>query len=232
LSVIGGDSVGMSGSLRAPRSTSVDLGRFDPALTGVSGTASLDNLRYEDIFRRQYDVGAELGYSFDDNLQSFARFSYEGLGGRTHGFGELSSSASPSPEALTARFADADNFSFDLGGRYYWLTGTDWKPFAGASLGATHLDGTRANIASTNGSLELQDVRFTRPGTVFSQTLEAGVEYNPSTALGVRLGVDAQHTGAPPSADDPRLAALGVNAGHDAESRWSFPVTLAASYHF
>jgi hypothetical protein len=222
----------MSGSLRGPSSASVDLGRLDPALNGTSGTLSLDNLRYEDVFKRQYGVGAELGYSLNDNLQSFARFSYEGLGGQTRGFGTLSSSAAASPEALTARFSDADNFSFDLGARYYWLTGTEWKPFAGAALGATHLDGMHANIASANGAFDLQDVRFTRPGTVFSQTLEAGVEYNPSTALGVRLGVDAQHSGSPPSGDDPRLSALGLNAGHDAESRWSFPLTLAASYSF
>jgi opacity protein-like surface antigen len=232
LSIIGGDSVGMSGSLTARRSSSVDLGRIDPALTGTSGTLSLDKLKYEDLFKRQYDVGAELGYSFNDRLQSFARFEYEGLGGQSRRLGEISSTAAVSRDTLTARFSDADNYSLDLGTRYYFPIAAEWRTFAGAALGATHEDAIRASIGSTNGSLDLQNVRFTRAGTVFSQTLEAGVEYNPTSAIGVRFSVDAEHSGTPPSADDSRLSALGVNPGNDAESRWSFPVTVAASYHF
>jgi hypothetical protein len=90
----------------------------------------------------------------------------------------------------------------------------------------------QAALVSPNASLNLQDVRFTRPGTVFSQSVEAGVEYKPSDALGMRLGVDADHSGAPPSGNDPTLKSLGFNDGNDANSRWSFPVTLAATYHF
>ncbi len=50
--------------------------------------------------------------------------------------------------------------------------------------------------------------------------------------FGVRLSLDANHFGTPPSADDTRLSGLGFNAGNDAQSRWSFPLAIAASYHF
>jgi hypothetical protein len=233
VSILGGDSVATAGSLRAPGTATVtDLGALDPALAGSSGTLSLDKLRYEDLFRRRYDTGLELDYSFSHSLQTYGRFSYEGLGGRTRSFGELTSASLASPSMLSARFADADNTSLELGSRYLLFTGTSWRPFAGVSLGATHLDAIRASLTSPDLSLDLQNVRFTRPGTVFSQSLEAGVEYDPSSSFGVRFSADAQHVGTPPSANDPALASLGLNAGNDARSRWAFPVSIAAAYYF
>jgi hypothetical protein len=233
MSIIGGDSVGVTGSMRSPTtSTITDLGAVDPALAGSSGTLSLDKLRYEDLFKRKYDTGMEVDYSMNDNLQTYGRFNYEGLGGRTRTIGDLSTASLSSASPLTARFADADNTSLELGSRYFLTTGTQWRPFAGAAIGATHLDAMRASLASPDAGLDLKNVRFTRSGTVFSQSLETGVEYDPSTALGMRFGVQADHSGAPPSADDPTLQSLGFNDGNDAKSRWSFPVSLAATYHF
>jgi len=232
LSISGGDSVDTSGNLTSARSSTVDLGKLDPALTGATGTLSLDKLRYDDLFQRRYDFGAELGYSFSDNLQAFTRFDYESLGGRTIPLGTISGAALPSREGLGARFADANNYSLDLGARYFWRTDTTWRPFAGAALGATHLDGTSAIVQSSGGAIDSGEVRFTRSGTVFNQMAEAGIEYRPSGAFGVSLSVDANHAGSPRSADDARFSAAGLNPGSEAEDRWSFPVTIAASYHF
>jgi len=132
---------------------------------------------------------------------------------------------------LRARFADAHNTTFELGSRYYWPIGTDWRSFAGIALGATHLDDIRASIAG--GSLDLPNVRFTRSGTVFSQSLETGVEYDLNKAFGISFSVDANHTGAPLRGEDPQLTALGVNAGNnDAQTRWSFPLSISTAYHF
>jgi len=231
LSISGGDSVDTSGNLTSARSATVDLGKLDPALAGSSGALSLDKLRYNDIFERRYDFGAELGYAFSDSLQAFARFDYESLGGRTTQLGSIASATLPR-EGMGASFADANNYSLDLGARYFWRTGTAWRPFAGAALGATHLDGTSAIVRSSGGAIDSGEVRFTRPGTVFNQMAEAGIEYQQSDAFGVSLSVDANHAGAPHSADDARFSAAGLNPGSEAEDRWSFPVTIAASYHF
>jgi len=233
VSVIGGDSVAESGSLRTPRiATITDLGAIDPALAGSSGTLSLDKLRYEDLFRRKFDTGLELNYSFDPNLQTYGRFSYESLGGRTRRAGELSSDGLDAPASVAAHFANADNMTFELGSRYFWQTGTDWRPFAGAALGATHLDAIRASFTSPETGLVLPDAQFTRSGFVFSQSLETGVEYDPQSNFGVRFGVNADHVGTPRSADNAEVANLGIDDGHDAHSRWAFPVSVAAAYHF
>lgn len=233
MSIYGGDAVGVSGRLRAPGTSSItDLGTVDPVLTGESGTLTLDKLRYDDLFRHRYDTGLELGYAFSDNLQSYGRFSYDGLTGRSRRIGSLTIDGTSSPTPLDARFADADNMSFDVGTRYFFTTNSPWRPYAGAALGATHLDAMRATLTVPDTTLDLTNLRFTRPGTVFNQSVETGVEYNPSSTFGVRFSVDADHFGAPKSAHDPSLAELGLDSSHDAEGRWTFPVAVAATYHF
>jgi opacity protein-like surface antigen len=233
LSIFGGDSAGISGELRAPGSISItDLGVVDPALSGVPGTLTLDKLRYDDLFSRRYDTGLELGYAFSENLQGFGRVTYDNLSGRARRIGALQVAGLSTPAPLDAHFADADNLSLDLGTRYFFSTNTPWRPYAGASLGATHLDAMRATISVPDTALDLTNVSFTRPSTVFSQTIETGVEYKPSSNFGVRLSVDADHIGAPRSAHDPSLTELGFDTGHGAEARWDFPVAVAATYHF
>lgn len=233
MSIFGGDSAGMSGDLRAPRTTSLtDLGTLDPALSGASGTLTLDKLRYDDLFRRRYDTGFELGYTFSDNLQSFGRVSYDNLSGRNRRIGELQIDGLSALSPLDARFKDSNNVSLDFGTRYFFSTNTPWRPYAGASLGATHLDAMRATISVPDTALDLTNVSFTRPSTVFNQSIETGVEYNPSSSFGVRFSVDADHIGSPRSARDPSLSELGFDAGHDADARWDFPVAVAATYHF
>lgn len=233
LSIFGGDSVGATGHLQSPSvATLPNLGAIDPALDGATGTLSLEKLNYEDLFKRRYDVGLELDYRLNDRLQTFGRYSYEGLGGESRQIGGLTSDALSTGVPINANFADANNQTLELGTRYYWSSTAGWRPFAGASLGATRLDAIRADIFSPSADLNLQDVRFTRAGTVFSQSLETGVEYNAANNFGVRFAVNADHSGNPPAANDSQLAGLGVNPGHDAEGRWTFPVSLAATYRF
>lgn len=233
IAVYGGDTVSEAGSLRSPLSSTIpDLGTINPEFSGTSGTLSLDKLRYEDLFREDFATGLELNYSFSPNLQTYGRFGYAALDGRTRRVGFLSTDALGGSGPLDARFADQDNESLEVGSRYFWTTGTPWEPFAGIALGATRLDALRAIYTTPDAAIDLTNVRFTRPATVFSQSLEAGVEFNPNTSFGVRFSAGADHLGTPPSADDPMLTELGYDGSHDAEGRWTFPVAIAASFHF
>jgi opacity protein-like surface antigen len=233
VAVYGGDSVGESGSLRSPGATTLpNLGTRDPALNGVGGTMRFDKLDYEDIFHRRFDTGLELDYSLSENLQTFGRLGYDALEGQTRRAAFFSTETGSPGEPLRARFADQDNKSIELGSRYLWPTVSAWQPYAGLSLGATRLDAIRADFSTADGGIDMHNVRFTRPATVFSQSLEAGVEYNPSRNFGVRFSVDADHMGVPQSAHDPALTGLGYDTAHDAEGRWSFPVAIAAAFHF
>ena len=234
LSISGGDSISESGSLRAPMSATLgDLGALDPGLTGESGTLRLDRLRYDDLFRSRFDTGLELDYSFSDNLQTYGRFDYGSFDGRTHAIGSLTDTALDNSAAIEDQFADADNLSLQFGSRYLWSTGLDWRPYAGFALGATRLGEMRATLTRTDFSAVIPDFRFARAGTVFSQSLQTGVDYTPNTAFGLRFGVDADRVGKPPSGDDPRTSELGFGPSSEAHSSlWSFPVSIAANYRF
>jgi hypothetical protein len=234
ISIYGGDAITEAGTLRSPHTVPLtDLGTLDPSLSGTPGTIGVDKLKYSDLYHRNFDTGVELNYSFSDALQTYGRFDFESLDGRTRRIGTVS--AEPligGAEPLRARFDDQDNKSLELGSRYFWATSTDWKPFAGFSLGATRLDAMRADLVVPDTFIDAHNVRFTRAATVFSQTVETGVEYNPNPSFGVRFSVDADHLGDQPAAHDAQLAEFGFDPGHDAKDRWSFPVAIAAAYHF
>lgn len=232
LSILGEGAFSMSGSLKEPGSFALpNLGSLDPALAGTPGTVSFDKLRYDDIFGTRYGAGVELDYALNDNVQTYGRIGYEALAGHSRRFAQLTGESLPT-ELVRANFDDADNVSYQIGSRYRWSTDDAWQPFVGLALGATHLDAMRAGLTSTNPDFGLKTVDFTHSDTVFSQSAEAGIDINPSRAFDLRLSVDADHYGVPHSANDPTLAALGVQAGHDAESRWAFPVEISASYNF
>ena len=123
-----------------------------------------------------------------------------------------------------------------------------------AARGFFQLDGQIINFGSTyaqhqlaiygevgviSRSLTLQaasavpeHVRFTRGDTVFSQSLETGVEYDPGNNFGLRIGVEADHSGVASNAHDPKLLALGYDRDNDAQARWAFPVAVAATWRF
>jgi hypothetical protein len=232
LSLFGGDAVGVTGSLRPSEISSIpDLGTLDPALAENSGSLTLNNLPYDEIYRHRHDVGFELGYAFNDNLEGFARVNYEGLDGQNLAIGSLSSAALPAAQPLLASFDTADSWSLQVGSRYYWSTSSQWRPFASFALGATRMDALTASLAVPGTAIALPDVHFTKADTVFNQSLESGIEFTPSRNFGMRFAVNAEHMGQLSASDDPALEELGLEPTH-AEDRWSFPITLTASYRF
>lgn len=236
LSILAGDAMGMNGSLRAPIDAPVaDLGALNPSMNGQSGTVALHRLHYENLFRPRFDTGLELGYSFSDALQAYGRIGYEGLDGRTRVIGRITGEESEGPAStgeVSARLSDVHNESLEVGSRYTWQTGSDWRPFAGVALGASRVDGMGGTLALQADPVVPEHVRFTRGDTVFSQSAEAGVEYDPGNNFGVRLSVEADHTGVASNARDPKLLALGYNTDNDAQARWAYPVAISAVWHF
>lgn len=229
VSVFGGAAVTENGSLRSPESSTLaDLGSIDAALSGTNGALHLDRLKFDHLYRNRFSAGAEVAYDYQPNMEAFTRFSYDSGDGRQRTIGSLAvGSAVARP--IDARFSDEDAWTAELGSRFYFPASENLKPFAAVSLGATHLEGVKAALALPNGPLE--DVRFTRNGTVFSQSLQAGLEYAAMPNLDLRFAVDATHFNGAPSVRDPTPLEADFRADTSSD-RWAFPVSIGAVYHF
>ncbi|HEY7379280.1 MAG TPA: hypothetical protein VH542_11395 [Steroidobacteraceae bacterium] len=228
-----GDSAGTEGDFASHRTTQVpDLGVFDPALSGTSGNAAFNSLRYDDIYRSRYVLGAEVSYDASENLEAYGRFSYNPLDGQTHTIGLLTTSDQSVSEPITAHFKDADQYSLMLGSRYYVPTGDQWRVFAGAALGASRFDDMTGTIDLPTAGVSMPDLRFARATTVFSQSLEAGIAYHSPASVDLQFSIGADHMDGPKGGDDATLAALGFDTTRDGGDRWSFPITLGATYRF
>jgi len=233
LSVFGGQAVGFTGNLRTSEVTSIpDLGVLDPELAENPGSLTLNNVSYDDIFRHRHDLGFELGYAFTPNVAGFARATYSGLAGQNLTIGSLSSNAFESPQPLNASFEDANSWALEVGSRYYWPTASSWRPFAGIALGATRMDALTAALQVPGTDIDMPDVHFTRAGISFTQDVEGGIQYAPNRNFGLSFAVSAEHMGNLPESSDPDLINLGIDTTRDSEDRWSFPITLTASYRF
>jgi len=233
IAVYAGDAVSGSGKFRSPQAASIaNLGTLDPKLAGTSGTLALDRLGYHEAYHNRFSAALEVGYTVNDNLQAFGRFSYDARQGRERDIGSLSSSAFASPQRVIAHFGNSDSRGLEVGARYLWLASEQWRPYVALSVGSTRTDDMNASLNVTNTAISVAQVRFAKAGNTFSQSFETGVEYNPSKQFGVRFSVRANHVGTPPSDRDPRLASLGFNAGNDAGNRVDYPVSLAGVYRF
>jgi len=81
------------------------------------------------MFKRKYDTGLGLDYSFHRNLQAYGRFAHEALDGRARSIGTLEGPALTSPVPFTAKFGDADNMSLQISARYSWNIASGWRAF-------------------------------------------------------------------------------------------------------
>ena len=233
LQVYAGDTLGMHGDFSTNRLVSVpDLGPLIPGLAGTPGSVATETITYEDIYRSRYDVGAELSYAVTENADAYARFGYNALDGQTSTIGLITSPDLAKSAPLVGRFNDTNTYSLMLGSRYYVPTGDSWRVFGGAALGATRLHDMTGALDIPDSSTTIAGLRFARATTVFSQSLEAGVDYHAPQNLDLQFSIAGEHMGAARAGNDPQLAALGFDTTHEGDSRWTFPLTLGATYRF
>lgn len=199
---------------------------------GTAGTVTYGDLRFDDAYAHRVGGGAELAYSFDDHLSTFARASYNEFGGDRVDIGKFEPAGSTASHPITADFGDTATREFDLGARYMFLPWGKVSPFAGAALGATHLSATRASIGNLNGIGD-SVVELGAAKTVFSQRAELGVQYAPMRNFDLRLTAAADHVDNGQKANDANLALLGLdNVRGDVRGHWDYPLELGGVWRF
>ncbi len=199
-------------------------------LTTDGGQITYDDLKFKDAYDHRYTTGAEFDYAFTPQWTTYGRYAYAEFNGREHDVGNLvTDDAGVNP--VSATFDDTSTQEFDLGGRFNFSPGSKWQPFVGASLGATRLGATRADLPDANGGMT--KVTLGEADTVFSQRIETGLQWAPMSNFGLRLSAAANHVDADTKSSDPNLALVGLtDTSGEERSHWDYPIELSAVWNF
>ncbi len=110
VSIVGGYSGGLSGSLTPFENSVIDLSALDPSFSGAGG-AAIDRLRYGDAFQPGAGGGIEAGYGLNDHVSLYTRLTVARFLGRGLELGvtrpdRIQASLTSTDSAFTAREVD------------------------------------------------------------------------------------------------------------------------------
>jgi hypothetical protein len=217
-----GGNTSMPGSFRGQQ---VPFDTSDP-----SGAIYYHDLKFDDAYDNRYTMGGEFDYAFTPRLSGFGRIGYSTFDGREHTVGTFTTTTTQTP--VKANFDDTSSRDYDLGARYTFLPGSRWRPFVGASLGATHLSSTKAEFQNASGT-GMTKVTLGESDTVFSQRVETGLQFAPVEHFDLRLSAAVNHLDADTRSGDPNLALVGLDPTQaHVRNHWDYPVELAAVWNF
>jgi len=223
LVVFGGGNSSMPGSI---------MGQTVVFSSGdTPGTTTYDALKFEDVYRNDYNLGTEFDYAFTPQLTLFGRYDYSSFTGKNQQLGEFTSDSNVTTP-VHAAFSDTDTHELDVGGRYTFMPSSRFQPFVGLALGAEHLGATHADFEDVDGLGETR-VKLGEAEDVFHQRAEAGLQYAASENFGFRLSVAASHVNTETKSNDPNLEMVGLGpiVSHSAD-HWDYPIELGAVANF
>ena len=229
VSIIGGYSGGMSGSLTPAENSVIDLSALDPSLSGA-GNAAIGRLRYGDAFRPGAAGGIEAGYGLNDHVSIYTRLTVARFLSRDLDLGVVSGGSLATPQTLNAQFHDTEDRTWEIGSRYAWAAGQRWRPFIGGGLGITRPDRIQASLTSTDSAFTARAVDFTDNRRVLAANITGGADLSIAKTFGLRFSLGAEYAGAPRGAQDPTLGTLGVNVDRDSGARVDYPLEIDAVF--
>jgi opacity protein-like surface antigen len=190
-----------------------------------------DTVKFEDVYRNDYNLGTEFDYAFTPQLTAFGRYNYSAFSGKTRQLGEFTADSGVTTP-VQATFSDTDTQEFDVGARYTFMPSSHLQPFVGLALGTEHLSATHADFEGQVGLVETQ-AKLGDAEDVFHQRAEAGLQYAATSNLGFRLSVAASHVNTETKSNDPNLASIGLGpvVSHSAD-HWDYPIELGAVAYF
>lgn len=208
-------------------------GTFQAGGTGQSaaGTAQLDSLTYDDIFRVGPSADLELGYRITSNLEPFVRVSYSQLRGENARIGDIRPAGSAPSTVVRANFDDMESWQLDLGTRLFFVDSGPLQSFVAGYVGVDRAQELRAHVR-VNGVLTPSTRETLLPReTRFAAGVELGVSYEltEQTAISLSIGADyrtARHerTGA--------YQGLGINTVRVTDQDWTLPIDLGVTWRF
>lgn len=227
----GGTDVITHGTLQEHAAGSLaSLGGLDAANASDPATTSLRSLSMHDAFRLGPDLGVELGYMTDSNIEPFMKLEYSQLRGRNERIGELSSPALATPAAITSNFDDMHSWALNFGTRYFWNDGGTVTPYVAGFMGANRTEAMRAHL-SVNDMANLGTEQLLPQQTRFDAGVEGGVKFRLADNADLRVSVGADYVDARKKTTAAFMP-LGVDSVQMTEQRWSVPVDVGLNFRF
>jgi hypothetical protein len=218
----------------------VDGDLFDGKLAGPNNedfalatgeVGELDAISYDDAFSEGYTIGGALERDLNRNTTVFGQGSYRDQSGKTFANGTFTPgtydaagnfTATGATEDVTAELTDLTSYTAEVGLRRYMGGNAMFRPYVGASAGATYNESVDITQTSSGGTLTADANTF--------EYIESG--WNPTAAglLGAEMALG--HRGAIGVESGVRWTdGLDTVAG-GADSRISIPVKLRGRVAF
>ncbi|GAB4199211.1 MAG: hypothetical protein Tsb002_34630 [Wenzhouxiangellaceae bacterium] len=242
-SVTGGIESTLSGdALNASSGTVPNLMALNPFLPDTSATVTTNSQSFEDLYDQGLLINAEIGYGLSTNLEVYAMASFNLQNGDQRVIGATTPASTGVSSDVIADFGDLETWRFQVGGRYYFNTGSRFQPFVSARAGLASIDAVDAIVVADYSALlegiddagaqvPFFNVPLYEDSTVFTGGVEAGLAVTVTDDIEVKLSVAAQYT-----ASLDRAAAsvdpLAIRNIAEKDSRWTLPLSAGLTYRF
>jgi hypothetical protein len=230
---LGGNFFG-SGKLHGAATTTIpSLTALNPGLPAVPADLTIESRKFSDVYDDPVQFGIEGAYGLSDDIELFAGFNYSKAEGGRVQVGNATVAALNATLPTFGQFDDLTATNFEAGARYFFA-GEQFRPFVGASLGATQQDAVKASFTIPDapaGGITLTDVPFFKKTTAVNYGVEGGLAFGFSDTVDARFSVGARYTGAA-KGDDTGLSGLGLATINNGSERWNYPVKASVAFRF
>src|SRR5262245_14317699 len=196
----------------------------------AAGTAQLDSLTYDDIFRVGPSAELELGYRVMSNLEPFVRVAYAQMRGENTLIGDVRPVAG-APVAVRADFDDMESWQLDLGTRLFFVDSGPLQSYVGAYVGVDRAEELTAHVRVGNVLAPAGRETLLPRETRFAAGVELGVSYEVTDATAISLSIGADYRAARHERTH-AYDALGVDDVRVTDQDWTLPIDLGVTWRF
>ena len=208
-------------------------GTFQSGATGQSaaGTAQLDSLTYDDIFRVGPSADLELGYRVLSRLEPFVRVSYSQLRGENARIGDVQPAGPGAPVAIRANFDDMKSWQLDFGSRYFFVESGPLQSYVAGYVGVDRAEELTAHVRVGNSLMSGARETLLPRETRFAAGVELGVSYEITEQTAFTLSIGADYRTSRHEQTD-AYQALGIDAVRVTDQDWTLPIDLGVTWRF
>lgn len=231
-SIAGGTDVSLGGDFHGAGTVALpDLGVLDPGFAGTSGTFSVNNGAFEDVYDPGFGVDVEAAYGLTSNDEVFGSIRYSRLEGDITQIGSAAFGGAAGDQTLFGEFADYSAITGELGYRRFFRAGRRFRPYLAGRVGVVFVDEIDATFTVPDADFSLRDVQFYDSTATFSVGAGPGFSYQITDSFGLGLENTVRYTGEL-DGDDTQADALGFGALNDNGARISVATQLRARLRF